>query len=337
MRGTHHLTLPALAPRPSDVQLYGILFAGAVMAFCLGKVLGDGFGAPSTILATLGDATCGWSWLLVRALFRRPDLRREIGPLALVITMVAIGAVVRLGGANLSPLLRLADNAEGLVSSALLLLATIEPLKGIRAALPVSEKRFRIGFAVSYATILTIAVLMIDGAPTDSAAAHFSGVIKGACALAALAGMGFAIWYRSGNPVPEARRPRQATAAGSDHALGQRILARMRADYVRPELRVTDLARGVGEADYKVTQCITGILGFRNFNHMANHFRIAEARVRLADPRWDHLPILTIALDCGFGSIGPFNRAFKTETGATPMQFRKTRSASPATLRDTMS
>jgi AraC-like DNA-binding protein len=42
----------------------------------------------------------------------------------------------------------------------------------------------------------------------------------------------------------------------------------------------------------------------------------------LRDPQCAHLPVLTIALDCGFGSIGPFNRAFKARTGKTPTQFR---------------
>jgi AraC-like DNA-binding protein len=35
------------------------------------------------------------------------------------------------------------------------------------------------------------------------------------------------------------------------------------------------------------------------------------------------VPVLTIALDAGFQSIGPFNRAFKTETGLTPTEYRK--------------
>jgi AraC-like DNA-binding protein len=35
------------------------------------------------------------------------------------------------------------------------------------------------------------------------------------------------------------------------------------------------------------------------------------------------LPVLTIALDLGFGSIGPFNRAFKDATGMTPTEFRR--------------
>jgi AraC-like DNA-binding protein len=34
-------------------------------------------------------------------------------------------------------------------------------------------------------------------------------------------------------------------------------------------------------------------------------------------------PILSIALDLGFASIGPFNRAFKAITGLTPGDFRQ--------------
>jgi AraC-like DNA-binding protein len=33
--------------------------------------------------------------------------------------------------------------------------------------------------------------------------------------------------------------------------------------------------------------------------------------------------VLTIAMDAGFQSIGPFNRAFKAETGMTPTEFRR--------------
>jgi len=32
---------------------------------------------------------------------------------------------------------------------------------------------------------------------------------------------------------------------------------------------------------------------------------------------------LTLALDAGFSSLGPFNRAFKAGTGLTPSQFRR--------------
>jgi AraC-like DNA-binding protein len=35
------------------------------------------------------------------------------------------------------------------------------------------------------------------------------------------------------------------------------------------------------------------------------------------------VPILTIALDAGFQSLGPFNRAFKSQAGMTPSEFRR--------------
>ena len=43
----------------------------------------------------------------------------------------------------------------------------------------------------------------------------------------------------------------------------------------------------------------------------------------LADRDQAEVPILTIALDAGFGSIGPFNRAFKAHTGLTPTEYRR--------------
>jgi AraC-like DNA-binding protein len=60
-------------------------------------------------------------------------------------------------------------------------------------------------------------------------------------------------------------------------------------------------------------------LGFRNFNDFLHHHRLREATERLAH---EDLPILTIALECGYGSIGPFNRAFKQRMGVTPTEFR---------------
>jgi AraC-like DNA-binding protein len=35
------------------------------------------------------------------------------------------------------------------------------------------------------------------------------------------------------------------------------------------------------------------------------------------------VPVLTIALDAGFQSLAPFNRAFKADTGLTSTEFRR--------------
>jgi AraC-like DNA-binding protein len=53
----------------------------------------------------------------------------------------------------------------------------------------------------------------------------------------------------------------------------------------------------------------------------------------VADPAQAEVPILTIALDAGFNSLGPFNRAFKAETGMTPREFRRLRQTAAAPFR----
>jgi AraC-like DNA-binding protein len=68
---------------------------------------------------------------------------------------------------------------------------------------------------------------------------------------------------------------------------------------------------------------INGQLGHRNFSAFVNGYRLSEVVAALADPSQAEVPILTIALDAGFGSIGPFNRAFKAHTGLTPTEYRR--------------
>lgn len=88
-------------------------------------------------------------------------------------------------------------------------------------------------------------------------------------------------------------------------------------------LSVAGLAARLRAPEYRLRRVINQRLGFRNFNAYVNGFRLAEARVALADPARRDLPVLTIALEAGFGSIGPFNRAFKAEIGLTPTEFRR--------------
>ena len=55
------------------------------------------------------------------------------------------------------------------------------------------------------------------------------------------------------------------------------------------------------------------------------------------DPGQKEVPVLTIALDAGFQSIGPFNRAFKAATGLTPTEFRRLAAAKNASMPPTAS
>lgn len=87
-------------------------------------------------------------------------------------------------------------------------------------------------------------------------------------------------------------------------------------------LTIRRFANVVGIPEHRLRRLINSNIGFRNFNDFLNHHRIEEAQKRLLDPARARLPILTIAMDLGYGSIGPFNRAFLDRVGQTPSRFR---------------
>jgi AraC-like DNA-binding protein len=88
-------------------------------------------------------------------------------------------------------------------------------------------------------------------------------------------------------------------------------------------LGVAPLASRLKIPEYRLRRLINQGLGYRNFTSFVNGYRLAETMSALADPSQKQVPILTIALDAGFGSIAPFNRAFKAHTGRTPSEFRR--------------
>jgi len=93
--------------------------------------------------------------------------------------------------------------------------------------------------------------------------------------------------------------------------------------YRRENLSVASLATQLAVPEYRLRRVINQRLGHRNFNAFVNGFRVEEARAALGDPARRTLPVLTIALEAGFQSIGPFNRAFKAATGFTPTEYRR--------------
>jgi len=116
-----------------------------------------------------------------------------------------------------------------------------------------------------------------------------------------------------------------AIADRDDQRLADALQRAMHDERVYREegLTVGSLARRLGVPEYRLRRHINQRLGFRNFNAFVNSFRLDEARNGLADPKRRELPVLTIALEAGFQSIGPFNRAFKAATGRTPSEFRR--------------
>lgn len=107
-------------------------------------------------------------------------------------------------------------------------------------------------------------------------------------------------------------------------ALADRVTEAMTARQLwqREGLGIAQLAAELRTQEYLLRRAINQQLGYRNFNDFLHDYRLQEAARRLESASDSALPVLTIALDCGYGSIGPFNRAFKARFGVTPTQYR---------------
>ena len=135
-----------------------------------------------------------------------------------------------------------------------------------------------------------------------------------------------------------ARRP----AAGPDpraEAADRQLLAKLNAlmdgeGWRREGLTIGQVAAELGEPEHRVRRLINQRLGHRNFAEFVNSYRIEAAKRRLADPAEARTTVAAIAFDLGYGSLGPFNRAFRAATGATPTEWRRTALATSPDLQE---
>jgi len=93
--------------------------------------------------------------------------------------------------------------------------------------------------------------------------------------------------------------------------------------YLEPNLTIRALAEKAGLPEHRLRRLINQHLGYRNFADFLNHYRVEAAKQLLAAPENHRAQVLVMAMDLGYGSLGPFNRAFKERTGQTPTEFRK--------------
>lgn len=311
--------------RRPDIQLpklsvLWLLLVLSLTAFIAEYALGSRSTGVSYLLQTMSCVSCGLSWLFTRELFAH---REKSGTWPYMVVMVLFAActilfVTNLMGLERDGVLGVVSEVTKLISSTVLVLPFLEAIDRFGRA-NAAEKRFRSLFMLGYGAILGIATVL--AIPSFTEIEH-SGQV--ACCVGAIAMSFLALRYRQGALITRpdsAPRDQDLTRMARDLT---ELLERDRV-YLDPEIKVSDLARRLRQPDYKVSRCITQHLGFQNFNQMINDYRTEEAKRLLSDPRFDELSILTIAMDSGFGSIGPFNRAFKQRTQQTPLAFRRSR------------
>jgi AraC-like DNA-binding protein len=113
-------------------------------------------------------------------------------------------------------------------------------------------------------------------------------------------------------------------AEAADRQLLQKLEGLMAAETWRQEgLTIGRLAELAGAPEHRLRRLINQRLGHRNFADFLNSYRIEAAKRRLADPAEANRTVAAVAYDLGYGSLGPFNRAFRDATGATPTDWRR--------------
>lgn len=92
--------------------------------------------------------------------------------------------------------------------------------------------------------------------------------------------------------------------------------------FLDPEITLPKLAHALEIPVAHLSRVINDLLG-RNFYEFVNHYRVEDAKRRLAGPDASRDKLITVALDCGFNSLATFNRVFKELAGRTPSDYRK--------------
>jgi AraC-like DNA-binding protein/uncharacterized membrane protein len=321
----------------SRLNIIWAVFCVGLFSIMLIELMGrNALGVAYPVMAIASCASCSFFWLTARALFRHdpaigwPEIAIVSGIfLPTIFDQIAIatnlGAAV--GDAALADWMVRLDNMQVLFSSTALVLAFGEGLNGW-SGISESERRVRYVFLSSFGAGFGICVLLFDHGRLTLVSADLTILIQGICAAAIMASMSLAIVFRRDNPLPDGSARKVPPANENEQALALQIKTLVSdGAFLDPDLKVSTLARRLHEKDYKVSRAIVAGLEQPNFNRFINHYRIKHAKQLLSDLSVKKRGILEIAMDSGFASLGPFNRAFKDATGLTPREFRQQNSA----------
>lgn len=271
-------------------------------------------------------------WLFTRALFDDEfRLRRWHGlTWALVTAFSFAGCVWIAPGGHV----RFSVTVVNLIVLGFIALAIVQTIASWPVDLVERRRRVRVFIvctAALYGGLNALLQIVVAGSNVgDLANTINAGVL--ACIVAAIA---FAMMRVDGADLfPAAAGAAPAVApsqqpAGVEDVADRKLidaLLRLMADeriYRQENITIGVLAGRLKIPEYRLRRLINQRLGYRNFNVFLNNHRIEEAKAALADPTQAEVPVITIAMDAGFQSLGPFNRAFKALTGVTPTEYRR--------------
>lgn len=324
--------------RPT-VRWTGVAFMLSVAAYAMKLWNDEVHVLPDALLflrIVLGAGAVGWFLLFVLAMFEdEPKIRP--GALAVVAMLIGLDLV---GSVCPEPWRVWLGVVANLVRVAAALLALAVIVRGWKGDLVEPRRRLRGPFLVTIATyILVTRSFMILSAlgmapgwfMVTNAAILF--LVATAASLVFLESRGelFEVSPVTADPRAPARRLARSSAASlpavdlAEKADLERLQGLMETGEVWREegLSIAGLALRARMPEAQLRRLINDQLGYRNFPSFVNAHRIAAAQKQLSDPDQSRTPISAIAFEIGFASLGPFNRAFRQETGVSPSEWRR--------------
>ncbi|HYE46082.1 MAG TPA: helix-turn-helix domain-containing protein [Caulobacter sp.] len=315
----------------TPARVAGVLFSLAAAAHTLTQapqIVGQ-FGWAWPVIWAFSAMGSGLFWAFAVELF---EDRRRLEPSRFLPAMVLLAIAIAGNWAQPS-VGRGFWLAHNLLGAGLMIHVLVIIAAGWRGDLVEPRRRLR-GPILAAAALYALSVTAVQsGELFLGSAAALSPI--GAVALALLGLLSLAVFAKAD---PALFGPATPTGAGTDAgasggapmldpeeaAVAVRLNQLMREErlYRLETLSIGSLALRLGVPEYRLRRLINQRLGHRNFAAFLNQWRIGEAKAALLDPSQREVPISTIALDAGFQSLGPFNRAFRAETGLTPTAFR---------------
>ena len=190
-----------------------------------------------------------------------------------------------------------------------------------------SRRRFRRVFVVAMA-LLGVAITAVEVLVDPADVPPVLLPLQASAVLILTVAYGWWTLQPSNQLWPEARPAPAPPPAAGPSDLAERLAVAMAAGAWRQEgLTIGALATKLDVPEHRLRAVINGELGFRNFSSYVNGHRIRAARAALTDPAREGATVLEIAYETGFASLGPFNRAFRAETGQSPTEYRQARHA----------
>jgi AraC-like DNA-binding protein len=319
---------------------FGTVLAGRLAAaFAMGSAahaVTSSIGAASPVsaghapLIALSTGNVVVFWLFTRALFDESFRLRWWHALV----WAAVAAFSFVNCLWLAPLYsaRLAIVAINLIALGFIALALVQTVASWPTDLVEGRRRVRV-FIVSAAALYGGLNAIMQISMAGGGSGEIANVLNSAALAAVVAAISIAMMRVDGAdlfPVaPEARAEAIEATASEASVADQKLidaLMHLMSDeriYRHDNVTIGALATRLAIPEYRLRRLINQRLGYRNFNVFLNEHRIAEAKAALADPSQAEVPVITIAMDAGFQSLGPFNRAFKTITGVTPTEYRR--------------